>query len=491
VTGIDYLARRGWGYDLHGMHAEVINGMDVLAVREAVLRAAQECRTGHGPVLLEAMTYRYMGHSLSDVNKYRSEEEIAAWKCEDCIGRMKQELVKSGVVKDPAKLEEMEQEHFAQMERITMAAARSPYPRPETIYEGLFSDSTSEQIPAELRTERYQAELITDRRDKESRLSYRHALQEGMIEEMLRDQRVVFYGEDVAEHGGAFAATAGLFEIFGRKRVFNSSISEAAICGTAVGMAMTGMRPIVELMYIDFILMSMDQIGNQAAKNKYMFGGKAVIPMVIRTSTGGGKGYAGQHSQSLEAIPCHVPGLKVVCPSTPYDIKGLIKTAIRDDNPVIFIEHQLLYGEKGVVPREEYLVPFGQAAVRREGKDVTLISYSYMAHVAAQAAEKLAEKGVSAEVIDIRSLIPLDAASLVASVQKTNRAAVIVQAPGTGSFGEHLVQVIQSRAFDYLDAPVELIAAHEVPPPMAPTLEEEFMPNADKVVARVLSMLGR
>ncbi|MBN2377091.1 MAG: dehydrogenase E1 component subunit alpha/beta [Sedimentisphaerales bacterium] len=490
VTGIDYLARRGWAYNEKGMHAEVVNGMDVLAVRDAVARAAEICRKGEGPVLLEVKTYRYMGHSLSDQNKYRSEEEIEAWKCEDAIGQIKQELVKSGVM-EPQEVEDTEKRVYAEMEQITIAAANSAYPEASTIYEGLYSDSTSDGISADLATKDYNADAIQNYRDNKGSMPYRRAVLEAMTEEMLRDKRVVFYGEDVAEHGGAFAATAGLYEIFGGERVFNTAISEVAICGSAVGMAMTGMRPVCELMYIDFMPMAMDQLGNQAAKNKYMFGGKAVIPMVCRTTIGGGKGYAGQHSQSLEAIATQIPGLKVVVPSTPADVKGMLKTAIRDDNPVIFIEHQLLYGDRGVVPEGEHLVPFGKAAIRREGADVTIMAYSYLALEAAKAAEILAGKGVDAEVIDVRSLIPLDVETIIESIKKTNYGCVVSQAPGTGCFGEHIINQIQKKAFDYLDAPIELVAACEVPPPMAPTLEAENMPNAEKISAAVLAMLGK
>ena len=490
ITGIDFIARRGWAYNDKGMHAEVVNGMNPLAVYDAVKRAAETCRKGDGPVLLEAMTYRYVGHSLSDQNRYRNNEEIDAWKCEDAIGGFKQEMVKAGVAESD-ELEQIEKDIYRQTEEITIAAAKSDYPDPSTILEGLYSDSTSDEVSAEFKTTDYDKELVKDARDGKGRMPYRKAIVEAMTEEMIRDKRVVFYGEDVAEHGGAFAATLGLVEIFGRKRVFNAPISEAAICGSAVGMAMTGMRPVVELMYIDFILMSMDQLGNQAAKNKYMFGGKAKVPMVCRTTIGGGKGYAGQHSQSLEAIATQIPGLKVVAASTPADAKGLLKTAIRDDNPVIFIEHQLLYGDRDVVPEGDYLVPFGKAAIRQEGTDVTILAYSYMARIAQQAADILAEKGVSAEVIDIRSLVPLDVETIVNSVKKTNHAAVISQAPGKGCYGEHIAFEIQQKAFDYLDAPIELVASHECPPPMAPTLEAEFMPDAQKVCSRILAMLGR
>lgn len=490
ITGIDFIARRGWAYNDVGMHAEVVNGMNALAVQDAIRRAAEICRKGEGPVLLEAMTYRYMGHSLSDQNRYRNNDEIEAWKCEDAIGGFKQEMVKAGVAESD-ELEQIEKDIYKQMEEITIAAAKSDFPDPSTIMEGLYSESTTDEISAEFKTVDYNEDMVKDARDGKGRMPYRKAIVEAMTEEMIRDKRVVFYGEDVAEHGGAFAATLGLVETFGRKRVFNAPISEATICGSAVGMAMTGMRPVVELMYIDFILMSMDQLGNQAAKNKYMFGGKAKVPMVCRTTIGGGKGYAGQHSQSLEAIATQIPGLKVVAASTAADAKGLLKTAIRDDNPVIFLEHQLLYGDRDVVPEGDYLVPFGKAAVRQEGTDVTIIAYSYMAKIAQQAADMLAEKGVSAEVIDVRSLIPLDVDTIINSVKKTNYAAVISQAPGTGCYGEHIAFEIQQKAFDYLDAPIELVASYECPPPMAPTLEAEFMPNAQKTSDRILAMLGK
>ncbi len=490
VTGVDYIARRGFGYKMNGMHAEVVNGMDVLAVQDAVSRAAEKCRNGDGPVLLEAMTYRYKGHSLSDQNAYRTNDEIDLWKNEDSICRMEQELVNAGVMK-VKQIEKMKADHIAQMESITVAAAKGEFPKAETIYDGLYSTSTTDDISDEYSTSDYNKDAIKAFRDGKGRMPQRRALLEAMTEEMIRDNRVVVYGEDVADYGGAFAATAGLVDIFGKDRVFNAPISEATICGSAVGMAMTGMRPIVELMYIDFILMSMDQLGNQAAKNKYMFGGKAKVPMVCRTAIGGGKGYAGQHSQSLEAIATQVPGLKVVAPSTSADAKGLLKTSIRDDNPVIFLEHQLLYGEREVVPEGEHLVPFGKAAIRTEGTDVSIFAYSYMAKVAEKAAALLEAKGVSTEVVDLRSLIPMDVETIINSVKKTNYAAVVSQAPGTGCFGEHIAFEIQRKAFDYLDAPVELIASHDCPPPMAPTLEAEFMPNEQKICDKVLAMLGK
>jgi len=273
--------------------------------------------------------------------------------------------------------------------------------------------------------------------------------------------------------------------------VFNAPISEAAIVGVAAGASMCGLRPAAEIMYIDFMPLAMDQVANQAAKTRYMFGGEATLPMVVRTTVGGGRGYAGQHSQSLEAMVTQVPGLKVVAPSTPYDAKGLLKSAIRDDNPVIFIEHQLLYTERGVVPEEEYTVPLGSAAVRREGSDLTIVAYLKMAQVAMQAAELLAEEGIQAEVVDPRTLIPLDVATIAASVGKTGRLMVVCQAPRTGCFGEHVIFRVQEVALSKLKCAARIVAAHDIPPPMAATLEAENMPSPERVARAAREMLGR
>jgi len=385
VTGVRYLAQRAAGYDEENMNAEVVSGMDVLAVRDAVGRAAEKCRNGAGPVVLECMTYRYLGHSLSDSGEtYRSKEEEEAWRREDCIERYSRQIVATGVMSE-AEIEELDAAMRAAIDEATLSAYHSPDPDAKDIYAGLYATTTSDDIGDEWRTpdEEIQRPWRKVRRDSKGHMLYRHAVAEALAEEMMRDRRVILYGEDVADYGGAFQATRGLLATFGRERVFNTAISESAIVGTAVGAAMVGLRPVAEIMYIDFLLMTMDQTGNQAAKARYMFGGKTTIPMVIRTTIGGGKGYAGQHSQSLEAIPAHIPGLKIAMPSTPYDAKGLLKTAIRDDNPVIFIEHQNLYDQRGEVPEEDYTVPFGEAAIRREGDDLTIVAYSSMVLVAA------------------------------------------------------------------------------------------------------------
>jgi pyruvate/2-oxoglutarate/acetoin dehydrogenase E1 component len=308
---------------------------------------------------------------------------------------------------------------------------------------------------------------------------------------MLRDKRVVLYGEDVADYGGAFQATKGLLEIFGRDRVFNSAISEAGIIGTGTGAAMAGLRPVVELMYIDFILMAMDQVGNQAAKNRYMFGGKAKIPLVIRTTIGGGKGYAGQHSQSLEAVTTMFPGLKVVAPATAYDVKGLLKASIRDDNPVVFIEHQNCYTERDEVPEDDYTIPLGVAKVAREGTDITVVAYSYMYWRAMQAAELAAEEGISVEVVDPRTLLPLDVDTIAASVEKTGRLLVVQQAPSVGCYGEHIAYAVQNRCFGKMKTAARIVAAHDVPPPMAASLETENLPTPEKILANLKQLMGK
>ncbi len=490
VTAVKHLAQRGAGINSTNMYARVESGMHVLAVRSAVSEAIEIARNGEGPVLIEFKTYRYKGHSLSDKRMtYRTAEEEEKWLEYDPIELFTKELVDNRVLTGD-EIERLNNSVQDLMEEVTMRAALATDPNPNTISEGLFSDTTSHGIDERYQTVRVNKEPKLFRRDSQGRVLYRHAVIEALIEEMMRDNRVVLYGEEVAEYGGAFQATVGLYDIFGRRRVFNTPISEAAIVGTALGAAMTGLRPVAEIMYIDFILMTGDQLGNQVAKTKYMFGGKAKIPLVIRTTIGGGRGYAGQHSQSLEAFPTMFPGLKVVAPFSAYDVKGLLKTSIRDDNPVFFIEHQHLYVEKDAVPEEEYTIPLGKGLIRREGKDITLISYSHQLKACIAAAEILdKEDRISVEIIDPRTLVPLDEELIERSVRKTGRAIVVVQAPGKGSYGEHIIRVIQERAFGSLKGPIQLVSAHEVPPPMSAPLERENLPSPEKIVANIRSML--
>jgi len=322
-------------------------------------------------------------------------------------------------------------------------------------------------------------------------LTFRDALNEALDEEMARDPDVFIIGEDVGRYGGPFQVTRGLYQKYGEKRVRDTPISEAGFVGIGVGAALTGLRPIVEVLYIDFTTLAMDQIVNQAAKLRYMFGGKAKVPLVIRTQGGGGRGNAAQHSQSLEMWYVHVPGLIVIQPSTPYDAKGLLKSAIRNDNPVIFIEHKLLYGTKGPVPEGEYTVPIGVADVKRQGTDATVVAHSRMVLFALSAAEKLAEEGIEVEVIDPRTLKPLDTATIVESVKKTGRLIVVSEGVRTGGFASEVAARIQEEAYDYLDAPILRVTTEDVPIPYAMELELEAIPQERDIIQAVKSVVYR
>jgi len=489
VMGVSHLARRGAGFADNNMHAEVVNGMDVLAVRDAVKRAAATCREGKGPVLLDVHTYRYYGHSLSDPrNEYRTREEEAAWREVDPIKTFRQQVLAAGLL-DEAGLARLEKKVKERNARAAVRAAASPDPDPKDVIKYMYTDTVAREVPEQFRNVQILADPPKIKRQN-GEITYRDAIKEALIEEMKRDRRVIFYGEDVADYGGAFKVTKGLLETFGRERVFNTPISEAAICGTAVGMAMIGLRPVVELMYMDFALMASDQISNQAAKWHYMSGAQVEVPLVIRASVGGGKGYGGQHSQTLESVFAHIPGLYVVYPSTPYDAKGLLKSAIRDNNPVMFVEGQLLYGLKGQVPEEEYLVPIGVADVKREGTDVTLVAWGPAVHDCLKAATALAEDGVSAEVVDLRSLVPLDMDTVLRSVRKTGRCVVVSQCVNIGSFTGEVVSNIVAQAFDYLDAPVLRVGAKDGIAPQSHVLEAAFLPSAKDVEAAARAVLA-
>jgi pyruvate dehydrogenase E1 component beta subunit len=311
---------------------------------------------------------------------------------------------------------------------------------------------------------------------------------------MRRNPEVFLMGEDIGVYGGAFGVSKGMLEEFGPERIRETPISEAAIAGAATGSALMGMRPIMEIMFMDFITLSMDQLVNQAAKMRFMFGGKVNLPLVCRAPAGSGTGAAAQHCQSLEAWFVHAPGIKVVAPSTAYDAKGLLITAIRDNNPVLFMEHKLLYRTKGSVPEETYTIPLGQAEVKREGRDLTIIAYSVMAMRALEAAEKLAAEGIEVEVVDPRTLKPLDEATITRSVCKTGRALIVHEAPVTGGFGGELAALIaEGEAFDYLDAPIRRLGGRNIPIPYNRTLERATVPQVEDIVAaaRSLALEGR
>ncbi|WP_342492379.1 alpha-ketoacid dehydrogenase subunit beta [Bacillus sp. FSL M7-0003] len=314
-------------------------------------------------------------------------------------------------------------------------------------------------------------------------ISYLEAVREAMSQEMRENQDVFILGEDIGVYGGAFGVTRGMIEEFGPERVRNTPISEAAIAGGAVGAALTGMRPILELQFSDFITIAMDQLVNQAAKTRYMFGGKGKVPLVVRTPAGSGTGAAAQHSQSLEAWMAHIPGLKVVQPSTAYDAKGLLKAAMDDDNPVIFYEHKLLYKTIGEVPEEQYSIPLGKADVKRSGKDVTIVATAIMVHKALEAAKELEAEGIDVEIIDPRTLVPLDEETIIESVKKTGKCIVVHEAVKRGGYGGEIASMIaESEAFDFLDAPIKRLGGLAVPIPYNPTLEKAVIPQVPDII---------
>lgn len=319
-------------------------------------------------------------------------------------------------------------------------------------------------------------------------ITYREALNQALREEMQRDPNVFVMGEDVGVYGGAYKVTNGFLDEFGPARVKDTPISEAAICGGAVGAALGGLRPVAEIQYSDFITIAMDQIANQAAKICYMYNGQFHLPLVIRTQGGAGRSMGAQHSQCLEAWFLHTPGLKVVMPSTPADAKGLLKTAIRDENPVLFIEHKMLYGIKGEVPEGEHLVPLGKASVVRQGTDVTIISYSLMVHKCLEAVCQLSRQGVEAEVVDLRTISPMDTETIVESVKRTHRAIVVEEDCKIGGVGAEIVACINENAFYSLEAPVLRVAAEDTPVPTGHFLEKIYLPQVEDIIKAVTAI---
>lgn len=320
-------------------------------------------------------------------------------------------------------------------------------------------------------------------------ITYREAIRQAMDEEMARDERVFLIGEEVAQYNGAYKVSQGLLEKYGELRVVDTPITEEGFTGVGVGAAMVGLRPIVEWMTVNFSLMAYDQVVSNAAKMRHMSGGQISMPIVFRGPNGPAEYLASQHSQALQSIFAHIPGLKVIAPATPYDAKGLLKTAIRDDNPVIFLEAELMYGWKGEVPEKEYLIPFGQADVKRAGKDVTIVTYSKPLKIVMETVKELEKKGIDAEVIDLRSIRPLDEEAIYASVRKTNRCVIVDESWPFASVGSHVAWLVSKNCFDMLDAPVELVASEDVPMPYNHKMELAVQPSVEKVMNAVKGVL--
>ncbi len=470
TTAGESIAARAASYAIPGAR---VDGNDVLAVYETVRAAVARARKGEGPTLVEAVTYRWGGHSMrANLPDYRTKEEERAWLERDPIARLREHLLEKKAA-TPLRLKELEESVELELDRAVEFAKTSPEPSVELMEASVYAPHVEVSEPA-----------VKAGRD----LTMVEALNEALRGEMERDARVFVMGEDVGLIGGIFGVTRGLRETFGEDRVRDTPISEATFLGAGVGAAIAGLRPVVEVQIFDFVALMMDQIANQAAKFRYMLGGRPTVPLVIRGPQGGGIRLAAQHSQSLEAWFAHVPGLVVVAPSTPYDAKGLLAAAIRDDNPVIFLEHKALYAVKGPVPAEPYAIPIGTADVKRAGSDVTVVATQAMVARALAAAAELEKEGVSVEVIDPRTLVPLDEATLLASVAKTGRLVIAHEAVKRGGWGAEVAALVAERAIDALDAPIVRVAARNVPMPYNDSLERATIPTQQDIVAAVRSL---
>jgi len=513
ASNITDSAVRAVAYDVPGM---IVDGQDVVAVFLAVRKAIECARKKMQMTIIEAKTYRWYGHSRSDPRAYRTKAEEQRWHNRDPIIVLSQKLLDEQLATQQ-QLDNIKTTAFETIEKATQFGIDSPWPDPADVVKDVYVPETypqklieSEKASARKAlkaTEVFEQTLAatTGRSKKEiadkakqtikSRfnmevMTIAEAVSSAQAEEMRRDKNVIVMGEDVGLYGGAYQATRGLLKEFGTERVIDTAISEAAIAGAAVGAALRGLRPVTEIMYVDFITIAMDQLVHNGAYNRYMFGGHTKVPMVLRTEGGVGRCIAAHHSESLEAWLMHVPGLYVVMPSTPYDAKGLLKAAIRSDNPVVFIEHKATYSQAGAVPADDYIIPLGTADIKRTGTDVTILSYSRMAIWSLQAAKVLAEQhGIEAEVIDVRTLKPLDIDTIADSVRKTGRIVTVSEGFAQCGAGREFVgQLMTYRydngrlGFDYLDAPPVNLAAVDAPPPMSEPLELASIPSVDKIV---------
>ncbi len=472
TTAVAQVANRAASYEIPGITVDGNDGVEVyLVLREAVERA----RNGDGPTLIEAMTYRHGQHSLRvNLRDPRPEDELESWLDRDPMARMEKRLVSEAGFSE-AQFDETSQAVEEELENAVTYGRESPEPPVQVMLDAVYAPHAPHTEPGP---------------DTERTLSYPEALNEALEQEMLRDDRVFLMGEDVGATGGIFGVSKGLMDRYGPERVRDTPISEATFVGCGVGAAIAGMRPVVEIQIFDFVALTMDMLVNQAAKFRFMLGGKPSVPLVVRGPQGGGIRLAAQHSQSLEAWFTHVPGLVVAAPSTPYDAKGLLVAAIRDDNPVIFLEQKLLYvGGTGPVPEELYAIPLGKADIKREGTDVTVVATSAMVPRALSAATVLEREGISVEVIDPRTLQPLDEETILASVRKTNRLLIVHEACVRGGFGAEVAAMTVDKAFDYLDAPVKRLGAPHTPMPYNDRLELEVIPSQERIAEAVRGLL--
>jgi len=457
----------------YGIPGVIVDGNDVVAVMERTNEAIERARAGKGPTLIECKTYRWHGHYEGDVYPYRDDEEIERWKEKCPISNFRTKLIGEGIATQE-ELDSIDDAVDSAVKDAIDFADESPEPDPATVGDNIVSIETVVESQ------------FSEEEPDENPLAL--TIQQTLRDEMLRDPNVVILGEDVTF--GIFGVTAGLVQEFGEERVLDTPISENIIAGAAVGAAMTGLRPVAEIEFGDFLTCCMDPIINQAAKMRFMTGGQVKMPLVIRTNTGAGFSAGAQHSQSLEAMLMHVPGLMIAVPSTPRDAKGLLTTAIRSDNPVLFFENKSMYFNSGKVPKGEYMIPFGKADIKRAGKDVTVVALASMVAKTLSVAERLQKDGISVEVVDPRTLAPLDRETIFESVKKTGRLVIVEEGCLTGGFGAEVAASAAKEAFDYLDAPIERVAAPDTPIPFAPMLEQTVVPDEDRIEEAIRGVMG-
>jgi 2-oxoisovalerate dehydrogenase E1 component len=466
---IDDLTARGASY---GIPTSVIDGNDVMGCLEVTAEAINRARSGNGPTLIQANTYRWSGHHVGDTAPYRTDEEVESWKLRDPIILLEKELIKAKMLTE-ANAEAITTEVSEEIEAAVEYGRRAEDPVPDQVLRDVFAPEKPkpEPIPG---NEGVQRGTVRDA----LHLAARHA--------MDLDPEVIVLGEDVADpFGGPYRITLGLSEQFGENRVMSTPISESAIVGAAVGAAMTGKRPIAEIMYIDFLTVAIDQIVNQASFIRYMSGGQVTLPLVIRTMGGAWRGSAAQHSKTLEAWFVHVPGLKVYVPSTPTDAYWLLRKAIEDDNPVLFWEPNLLYTLEGEIDLNGPPDNLDRPAIRRVGSDVTLVTWGYTTRMVLEAADELASQGISPEVIDMRYLAPLPTEEVVRSVAKTGLCCIVHEAWEIGGLGAEIAARLANEAFFYLDGPIKRIGAQHCPHPFSPVLEWEMLPSKERIITTV------
>lgn len=460
------LEQRAIGYALP---FRAVDGNDVIATATVMQQAVDGIRAGSGPVLVEASTYRWHGHYEGDPQRYRPAEELASWQERDPLVLHRARLIDAGV--GESEIEDIETMVAQELDQAVRGASNYPPPSPASLFDFVVRERALVDEPPAPPNDAPEFRTMD-------------AIRTALEAELTADDRVFLAGVDVGDGGNVFGLTRGLREKFG-DRVRDAPISETAIVGLAVGAAMAGMRPVVEVMYLDFLGVCLDQLLNQAAKLPFMTGGAAEMGLTVRTQFGAGRSSGSQHSQSLEALLAHIPGLSVVMPSTPADTFGLLRAAIQDPNPVVFIENRLLYGAKGPRPADDYILPLGRSAVVRPGSDVTVVSVSRMVHEAIAAAEELHSEGISVEVVDLRTIAPLDLAPVFDSLRKTSRILIAHEAVVPFGIGAEIAARVAREAFWDLDAPIERIGAAATPPPYAPELERAWLPGRQEIADAV------